>query len=167
MRRARTCALLALCGCGDNERATVDAGIAPCTARFTGNFDETANAPDCAKLVVGTDGTTAIALTVPSAKLGTQLAISIDLGPSPTTGTFTSETVTTWKALATARVGNSACYYSAGSTAVPPGSFELALGSLDVPALTASGTLSLTQYILPFPGTTCGDSDTEHLALEF
>ena len=80
-------------------------------------------------------------------------------------GFFPSRTVSFWRMRAAQRIGEGSCLYAAGTLQVPEGSFELQLTSLD--AETMHGTLDLTQFILGFPSTDCGDGDTEHLHLEF
>lgn len=161
--------LAALAGCGDDVPPPADApaAAAGCTADFTGNFAETAHAASCVRLIADAAGATTLSLSIPVMTLATKLTVSIDLGASPAPGSYSSETVALWNALASQRLGEGACVYSAGAGAVPPGSFRLALAAIDLAAGTAHGTLSLTQYVLALPGTACGASDTELVTLTF
>ena len=162
-RAALVLALLA--ACGDNVHPAPDAPLG-CTAAFTGNFaEQSTSSANCATLDATDPVNVTLGFSIASATLGTSFAISFDLGTLPTAGTFTSETVTTWNARALARVGNGACEYSAGATAVPTGSFTLALAAID--ASDAHGSLVLEQYVLTFPASDCGTGSTEQLALTF
>lgn len=119
------------------------------------------------RLIADATGATTLSLSIPVMTLATKLTVSIDLGASPAPGTYSSETVALWNALASQRLGEGACVYSAGAGAVPPGSFRLALAAIDLTAATAHGTLSLTQHVLALPGTACGPSNTELVTLTF
>ncbi|HTR52329.1 MAG TPA: hypothetical protein VMJ10_16565 [Kofleriaceae bacterium] len=162
------CALLALAllaACGDNLHVPPDADTG-CTATFAGNFTEQSTSPaNCATIDATDPANVLLGFTVPSATLATSLTISIDLGTLPTTGELTSELVTMWSARALARVGNGACEYSAGATAVPTGNFTLALTAIDTSG--AHGLLGLEQYVLTFPGSACGTGNTEQVGLTF
>jgi hypothetical protein len=157
--------LLALAACGDNAQSPPDAA-AGCTAAFAGNFAESStSAANCAA-VDSTDPTNVtLGFSIASATLATAFAISIDLGTLPAAGPYNSDTVTGWNALALARVGNGACEYSAGATAIPQGRFTLALDAID--GTGAHGSLALEQWVLTVPGSQCGLVDTEQLALTF
>jgi hypothetical protein len=152
---------LVLAGCGGSGTHAVDAGLdAPavaCSAAFTGNFvaDSTADA-NCPTLDAGT-----LAFSVPVAALASTLDVSIQLG-APTPGTYSSAGGLTWSARAVQLIGNGICLYSAGANVVPHGDFTLALDSL-----APHGRLTLTQYVLVYPDTDCGDADTEQVQLTF
>jgi hypothetical protein len=57
--------------------------------------------------------------------------------------------------------------YSAGTTAVPNGDFELALAAIDARAGVAHGTLVLHEYVHAFVLTTCGTLPTEDVTIAF
>jgi hypothetical protein len=154
----RAC-LLVLAACGDNV-VVVDA-TTTCTADFSGNFAESSSGiASCPVLARGD-----LQVDVPVATLDTSLAIAIELG-TPSPGKYSHLTVASWSANALQRIGSGACAYSAGSAAVPSGSFELALAAIEPPA-TPHGTLALTLAVLTTPGTDCGDADTELVVLRF
>jgi len=54
------------------------------------------------------------------------------------------------------------CIFQAGATAVPTGSFTLALDST-----APHGTLRIVDYVLALRGTNCGPGDTETLTIAF
>lgn len=155
---------LLLAACGDDVHIP-DAALGPtsCTATFTGNFaDTSATADNCAHL----DDTT-LSFTLSSAHLTVPLSLTIDLGPTPVPTTYSSETVHAWTARGYFRIPNSGgglCEYSAGAGATPPGNFSL---SLAYATPTPHGSLELVLWVLAFPGSACGDPDTEHLSLVF
>lgn len=143
-----------------------DAAI-PCTAHFSGNFTETSTSAMCAMIthtVAAPDHAT-LSLMVPTTTLGTSLAGTFDLGVAPSLGLYSSRTVETWRVRAAQRVGEGTCLYAAGALEVPQGSFELTVTALADPDI--HGTLDLTQIILGFPSTDCGDSDTETVTVAF
>jgi hypothetical protein len=167
--RARAAAIACIAvGCGDNSRPPPDAAgpppPPPCVATFAGNFAETVElAPGCA--MVSTGGT--IALALPSMVLATTDAISIDLGAPPTIGNFSSETVRSWSAQATVQHGSDVCIYLAGSSAVPAGSFTMAISELDDARHTAHGTLVVQQNVLAGAETSCGAGSVEQVTVDF
>ena len=154
----RLAIFLAACGsspAAPPDAAPPDAAPIPCTATFSGNFDESSTGPaNCA--------TGMLTFSVPTHALGAPLDVKIDL-PSPTAGSYSSETVATWSARAVQLIGNGICLYSAGNAVVPQGSFTLELDSVDPP----HGTLAITQYVLVYPETDCGDADTEMVRIAF
>jgi len=155
-------------GCGDNSRPPPDASMRPppppCVATFAGNFAETAElAPGCATVSLAG----AFALALPSMVLATTDEISIDLDAAPTIGNYSSETVRTWSAQATLRHGSDVCIYLAGSSAVPPGSFTMAISEVDDARHTAHGTLVVQQNVLAGAETSCGAGTTEQVTVEF
>ena len=170
MRRALALApvlALALVACGDNL-AMPDAAIAPaCAARFTGNFAEASSTDTPCASLVPKESDWSLSFGVPVAALDSTLAISIDLGGAPATGTRSPADTTAWSARAVHVIGDSGCIYSAGASAIPTGSFTLALDSIDLVTRRAHGTLALTLYVLTEPGVDCGDPDTETLELAF
>lgn len=172
---ARAAILIAIASCGDNASA-VDAGLVDasvrCTATFTGNFAEISSSDRCAVGVLGAviPGHTTLELTIPSTSLGASLTAQIDLGVSPSLGPYSSRTVATWNARGVQTVGNGVCLYSAGATAVPPGTFELALDAIepiDATTRTVHGSFKITMFVLAFPSTECGERDTEMVEVGF
>jgi len=159
MRRA---ALALVAACGNDHRAPDagdDATAHACAAVLTGNFAESSTDPaNCPTLAGGT-----LAFSIPVHTLATTLDVAIDLGATPTPGAYSSDAAMTWSARAAQLIGNGICLYSAGSKVVPHGDFTLALDSVDPPR----GTLALTQYVLVYPDTNCGDGDTEQVRLTF
>jgi hypothetical protein len=152
---------LVLAGCGGGTTHAVDAGLdaapAPCTAQFTGNFIETSMATaNCPTFDSGT-----LAFAVPVAALSATLDVSVQLG-TPTPGTYSSAGATAWSARAVQLIGNGICLYSAGDSVVPHGEMMLTLDSL-----APHGMLTVTQYVLVYPDTDCGDGDTEQAVLTF
>ena len=161
----KTLVWIALAGCGSTA-AAIDAApdaSTRCTAVFSGNFAETSVSDGCATTGMAENGDVTLVLMVPSTTLATSVAGLFDLGPAPTPGHYSQRTVTTWRVRAPQRIGDGTCLYAAGSMQVPQGSFDLMLTEID--AAGVHGTLDLTQYVLGFPGTDCGDSQTEQLSL--
>lgn len=162
--------LIALAACGDNL-VPLDGGVpvisGPCTATFGGNFSESSTAEKCAAVVVDGSGEATLALTIPTTTLAPSLMVNLGLGETPSPGSYSSDGIEAWSARGVQAIGNGACLYTAGTAAVPPGSFSLHLDQLDATAGSAGGSLELTMYVLPFPGTDCGAGDTEHLSLQF
>jgi hypothetical protein len=162
--------LLVLAACGSPaakpDAPLPDAAI-PCTARFSGNFVETSSTTTCATIThpLSMPDHSILTLTIPTMTLGTSLAGTIDLGTAPSLGLYTSRTIESWRMRAAQRIGEGTCLYAAGSTEVPQGNFELTVTDLADPDI--HGTLDLTQFILGFPSTDCGDSDTEMLTVSF
>ncbi len=165
--RAAAVACIAL-GCGDNAPPPPDAAVppppAPCVATFAGNFAETVElAPGCA--TASTAGT--IALALPSTVLATVDAIAIDLGAAPAIGNYSSATVHAWSARATVQHGSDVCIYLAGSSAVPAGSFMMAISAVDPARHTVHGTLAVEQNVLAGAETNCGADSVEQVTVEF
>jgi hypothetical protein len=161
----RLLVLVAACGgSAAKPDAALDASTR-CTAVFTGNFAETSTSDACAMAGSAENGDVQLTLTVPSQVLSSDMIGTFDLGPAPTPGAYSSRTVVFWRMRAAQRIGQGSCLYAAGTLQVPQGSFDLQLTSLD--AETMHGTLDLTQFVLGFPSTDCGDTDTEHLSLSF
>jgi hypothetical protein len=157
----------ALAACGDNV-ALPDAAIAPaCAARFTGNFSESSSSDTPCASLAPKESDWSLSFGVPVEALDSTLAISIDLGAAPAIGTRSSADTAAWNARAVHVIGDSACIYAAGATAIPSGSFTLALDTIDLGARRAHGSLALTLYVLTEPGVACGDPDTEALELAF
>jgi len=162
---------VALAGaCGGNDAAVVDAApdTAPapaCTAAFRDNFAETWTGPiDCAA-VDTVDGHTTLAFAIPSRTIEAEFAIAIDLGAAPPAGIYTAESlVTPWSAHARHDFDATACVYHAGTAAVPPGTFTLAL---DATGEHPHGRLDLQLAVLSRPYTYCGETNTERLTVVF
>ncbi len=169
-------------GCGgESESACADGGACghdagapgPCSLRFAGNYEGTSTTTTpCASLAKGTGDAWTMKITGP-----VNTTILIDLGRSPTTGDFTSETIETWSAIGgvagTCAAGNSTCapicQYRAGSEETPQGSFVLALNAIDVDASTpvAHGALEVTQYVHASAAVECSPGDAEQIAVDF
>ncbi|HEY1548030.1 MAG TPA: hypothetical protein VGG28_09420 [Kofleriaceae bacterium] len=155
--------LLALVACGGGPSASASAADArcgdaavcgnACEASFSGNFAETSySAANCPTL--GSD----LAFAIPSSTLGSDLAVSIAVaGP----GTYSSETVATWTAVAARSIGDGGCVYSAGSDIVPTGSFTLELQGSD------HGTLNLVLYVHALQSSNCGLASNEAVEVVF
>jgi hypothetical protein len=97
------------------------------------------------------------------------LKVSIDLGASPSIGSFSAENVTNWSFTGLSTNGSN-CAYSAGSEFVPTGSFTLNLTSVTTASGgggVAHGTLTLTAYVHAPPATDCGVGDTEDIVFDF
>ena len=178
MLRAGALLLALLAACSSDNKAAVDAaavvadaGPIVCSATFAGNFDETSSGmSDCATVVPGTgDASTDQVLTLmpPSTMLATSFAITVDLGPTPSADTFSSETITTWNSLAIKTIGAGGCAYSAGNTSVPTGSFTLTIDSIDPASATAHGSLSIIAYVQALLNTDCGAGDNETISITF
>src|SRR5262249_43455236 len=138
--------VVVLAGCGGGgptADAPSDTTLA-CSVELTGNFSESArSAAACPTLVPDANNHQILTFSVPSTTLATSFAITLDLGAAPTPGTYSSETVTTWSALAIEEIGNGECIFQAGATAVPTGSFTLALDST-----APHGTVRILHYVL-------------------
>src|SRR5262245_11876039 len=125
MRRALV--LLALCACGDDHGAPMDAagdGATGCTARFTGNFTETSLAPSNCPTP-----SPALELQLASATVGSPIAVSI--AAPGAIGHYSSEVIGDWHVLGVRRIGDGGCEYNAGATAIPAGSFTLDVTAVD------------------------------------
>ena len=175
----------ALAACGDNHALPpIDAPacddarcIAPCTAVLTGNLVDTSSSVDeCPLVMPGTGdatGDTMLDFLVASPMLGTQLGVRIDLGPTPTASTYTSETTTLWSAIAVRPVAmRGSCIFTAGSASTPAGSFTLELTAIDLAASLSHGSLALQMFVLPATSeqgvqSECGPGTTEELGISF
>lgn len=167
MKLALAAALLAACGSDAAKQADcADAAVcgSACPASFTGNFEEaTLGSANCARIVAGPDQT--LAFAIGSTKLGTKVAVQIDLGAAPAPGKLSSETTATWYAVAAESIGDGGCVVSAGNNVVPTGSFTLSLTAVD--ATAAHGTLDVLAYVHALESTDCGAGDTEMLEVVF
>lgn len=152
---------------GARDAAEPDAGAASCAAQFSGNFAEVATADACATLTTDGSGDTLLDLAIPSAMLAPGVSAAFGLGLSPSPGMYSSESLALWSARGVQTVGTGACVYNAGATAVPPGYFAMTLDSLDAVAGAAHGSLSMTLWVLAYPGTNCGAGETEQVELQF
>jgi hypothetical protein len=145
-----------------------------CAVELAGNFSETSRAAtSCPTLGSGagaTRGDTLLKLDVASRTLGGSFAITIDLGPVPTPGTFNSGTTELWSASGIARHPPGACLFQAGNTATPTGDFTLDVTAID--HTRAHGTLAIRMSVLPRVSddgkqTDCGPGTTEQLRVRF
>jgi hypothetical protein len=155
--------LLALVACGGTSAATAPADArcgdastcgSACEASFTGNFAETsysdANCPSAGS---------ALTFAIPSATIGNALAVSITVGGP---GTYSSETVADWTAVAARSIGDGGCVYSAGSDIVPTGSF-----TLDLVDSSPHGTLDLVLFVHALEASDCGPASNEAVEVVF
>ena len=165
----------ALAACGDNaagsDAAADVAPRAPCAATFSGNFAESiVSTASCPMIDFGSGaelGQRLLDFSIPSQTIGGPMNVSIDLGTSIAPGTYTSETVRSWQALAVVELGASVCAYRAGSTVTPEGQFTLELDAIDPQHGTAHGRLALVMDVLAFEQSSCGTPDTENLDVRF
>ena len=171
---------VALAGCsGDTSNNTdagpadagngVDAGPPACSATFSGNFnDQSSISSGCGTVALGGNAGAEwlLQLNASSSVAGADLRVKMDLGTTPTTGEYDEATLATWSAVA---VGGTGCEYSAGSLAVPEGSFDLTLTELSgLPsAPVAHGTLTLLLHVSAPSAVDCGASDVEQVFLTF
>ncbi|HEX4455847.1 MAG TPA: hypothetical protein VH143_33535 [Kofleriaceae bacterium] len=156
--------LLALVACGGTSAATpADARCSDastcgtaCEASFAGNFAETsyrdANCPSAGS---------ALTFAIPSATIGGDLAVSIAVGGP---GTYSSETVAAWTAVAARSIGDGGCVYSAGSDIVPTGSFTL---DLQAGGSAPHGTLDLVLFVHALQASDCGPASNEAIEVVF
>jgi len=88
--------------------------------------------PHCGELSIGPsdDGASVLVLGFHFSTTSLQSPdVSIVLGPSPSVGSYSSQTSSQWSAVG---ITDSRCQYVAGSESVPPGSFRLSLSSLEI-----------------------------------
>ena len=162
----------ALAACGDDHDVPADAPGSPaepaCVASFSENFTESWAGPtNCATIDTanGNDGHTTLRFAIPSRTIDAPFMISIDLGESPSPGTYTAQNLTTpWSADALHEFEMTSCLYHAGTATVPPSTFTLVLDAMDP---HAHGKLDMVLYVLSRPYTYCGETNIEHLALTF
>lgn len=103
-----------------------------CTVQLTGNLSSSLTLPSCGGLSLSPSeaGSGDVALDFHFTTQGLpSLDISIALGPSPSAGSYSSETSGEWSAVGLA---GSQCRYSAGSESVPRGSFKLTLSTIEI-----------------------------------
>ncbi len=151
--------------------ALVAGGCAsPCHADLSGNFSASSDSSaDCASLMqsMAPAGGWVLGFSVPMGATTGTLQAAINLGPAPTTGSFSSETATSWSLT----IANAAdCLYSAGDEAVPTGSFTLNLSSLsgiDGGNATAHGDLQSVLLVHAPAGVDCGKNDVENVSISF
>jgi hypothetical protein len=146
-----------------------------CKVDWTGNFAESAQSlKDCPTLAAGvgaTAGDTLLQLAIPSRALHGDFAITLDLGRTPTAGTYNSGTTDLWSAAGTKRVApGGACVFLAGNNTTPTGDFMLELSAID--RTTLHGTLAVRMFVLPRASddgkqTDCGPGTTEQLQVRF
>jgi hypothetical protein len=150
--------------CGGGGAGGGGGAAIPCAARFVGNYDDLQDYhAQCASLVHGGKSWT-LDVDVDSPKLGGQTQIRIDLGASPTAGSFSSETLASWSAVA---AESNSCAFEAGSQVVPTGSFSLTLTKIDTAAGVVHGTLEILQTVHAPPMTDCGKDDHEQIDVQF
>lgn len=168
MRRLACIALVA--SCGDNAAAPADArpidappidAFGACIATFSSDFAEVVTMPaDCAML----SATGTLAFAIPSATRSTTFSLAFDIGDAAP-GTYSSENLFAWSAMAVQLLGFTECVFDAGATAVPAGSFMLTLTAAG--GATAHGHLALELAVLSGAEVDCGPTNTELLDLVF
>jgi hypothetical protein len=157
----------ALAGCsGAHEHPAPS----PCLVELAGDTTEAATSvPNCASLAVSEDaggaGGYVLGIDARTPRVA-RLSIRVPLGPEPSPGSFSSDTIAGWSAV-TALAGDSNCTYAAGSDAVPKGSLTLTLTSVGTDGRALHGTVDATLYVhAPF-ATDCGPSDVERVVVAF
>ena len=142
-----------------------------CAAWFSGNVSDSVTvAGSCGGVALSPDAGArgGYVLSLKTSSIGVpQLTVTIDLGPAPSAGTYSSETTRTWSAAGVLGHDGADCGLSAGSGVVPNGSFTLTLTSVDRTSGVAHGTLDLTLYVHAPPATDCGVSDVEGVEIAF
>jgi hypothetical protein len=176
-----------------------------CVATFSGDFAETdMNSAGCAivspigivldgGVPYGTGGFAdsnpdggadwLLQVQVFSNSLEAPLVVLVDLGPTPSPGTYNADTGVDWSAVIIDTIPNpdgatAYCEFSAGAQSVPEGSFTAdvtSIAGLDTGTGVVHGTVQVVLYTQASPGTTCGDgpptgvgtSATEQVAISF
>ncbi len=178
--RVSTFAFIALAACGGDNNNHADAGSCPdagpacgsaCPVTFTGNLDTSSiSAANCAQVAPGSGSASAdsvLGFQLAGSGLDAPLAVSIDLGPSPSAGTYSSETSVSWSALGSRSAATGECIYSAGALGVPTGSFGMTLAAIEPSAGTAHGELRIVQYVQAQESVDCGSGDNEIVDVQF
>jgi hypothetical protein len=113
---------------------------------------------------------------------GSQILVNINVGATPASGDYSSDTSEDWFASIDNRLDSGAealeagayggwssqCVYIAGAGWVPSGSFALHLDSITTTGNTsAHGMLSLVTYAHAPTAGNCGPSETENVAIGF
>ncbi len=159
-------AVMLIAACGDNDACPSKAVCEDsCAVSFTGNFDESQlSTATCPVVTVdGASGDALLGFAIISTKLRAELDISIDLGSTPGPGVYSPETVGAWSAAVAANAADSDCEYSAGSMAVPTGTFTLTLDTIAPP----HGVIDILQFVQAAAGTPCGIGETETVEVDF
>ena len=140
---------------------------------LSGNLTDSATlSPGCGVLQTDAEAGTGTFLSLrASSKEMAALEIDVDLGSSPSPGELSPESVGTWSATG-ATTASSNCAYTAGSEAVPSGTFALNLSAVEPAggpggAGVAHGTIDLTLYVHAPATTDCGLGDTENVTIDF
>jgi len=127
--------LARLSGCSQSQPALpapapAATGSSNCALQLSGNLSDSLALPSCGELNLSpsTAGDFELDFHFPSQGLQS-LDISIALGPSPSPGSYSSETSSEWSAIG---LTSSQCPYSAGSDSVPRGSFKLTLSAIEI-----------------------------------
>jgi hypothetical protein len=183
--------LVAACALGCSSDAPPDSPasqgpVFDCRFTFSGNTVDTGDRNQCAELnltsAVDADGgmqagTDSDAGDAAAANPDQFLSLNFDsatvlsfhaamtLGPEPTAGSFSSETLTAWNITMKNAAG---CDFSAGTEVVPTGSFTLDLSSLPTSDAGApKGKLDATLYLHALSMMDCGPGDTEQISITF
>lgn len=146
---------------------------AGCEVTYAGNISATATtAPGCASLTAapvdgGPDGATLVVSVPATSQSGIQLDARIAVGANPVAGVLSSTDVARWQVSAV--VVATYCFYSAGSAAIPTGTFTLTLSSVpgSGDAGAVHGSLHVEQYVHAPQGVDCGSGDIETVDLAF
>jgi hypothetical protein len=151
---------LALAGCTSGSTPSSNA----CTLDYSGNLDAQVSAAGCASMSSADGGDPLLVIDTTSAVMG-RLQVMIDLGPSPVPAVVSSDDVNNWNAVALG-FGDAGCAYTAGSTSVPFGSFELSLDAVP-DAGPPHGNLTVVMYVHAPPATDCGPTSDENVHVTF
>ena len=179
--RVSSFVLIALAACGGDNNHSADAGSScadagpacgsACPVTFTGNLDASSSSPaNCAQVGPGSGSASAdsvLGFQLAGSGLDAPLAVSIDIGPSPSPGTYSSETSANWSALGSRSAAMGECIYSAGALGVPTGSFTMTLAAIDPVGGTAHGELRIVQYVQAQETVDCGSGDNEIVDVQF
>ncbi len=159
-------ALAAACSSStpDGNDGGSDAAAPGCVVDFSGNLADEGVHAQCASISADDAGGYTLAIDTSTTQIA-RIQATIALGSAPTSGQITNETVTNWSAIALESA--SACFYQAGATSVPGGSFTLDLTSFDAATQTAHGTLVIVAYVHAPPTTDCSYDDLETITIHF
>jgi len=167
MRAAALLCLVALAGCSSSP-ATQDAGAGQCSVSLSGNVDDTGTTDGCPKYGyqadAGVAGGWVLDVDLSTTKVGRLRAV-IDLGASPSSGTFTSAAIADWWAIGISASADCQFVASPGNDA----SFSLTLSVTqgDAGIESVHGTLSLQLPVQAGDGVDCGPRDVEYAEVTF
>lgn len=160
-RGAGLLAVIVCVGC-----SSVPADDARCSVDYAGNVSGSASlANACAHVEQRADGAFTLHVEASSKRLPT-LAVDVALGATPAPGVLSPPTAG-FSASGVSPV-DATCLFTAGSDAVPPGSFILDLTAVQArDGGAAHGSLELDLTLHAPPGVDCGAGDAEHVTVRF